>query len=93
MHLVLEMTVQPLHDQVRGSVHIQQEPIAIRDFTHIPFGPYGNPMSAGFVVRILVDDVSGWSFLGWGPGKTFPWNRSVKDTGKFRMTSCQMVQL
>ena len=45
MHLVLEMTVQPLHDWFRGAVHVQREPIAIHDFTHVPFGPYCDPMS------------------------------------------------
>ena len=83
MHLVLEMTVQPLHDWFRGAVHVQREPIAIHDFTHVPFGPYCDPMSAGFVLRIRVDNVSGRSFSGQGPGKTVAWNRFVKDTGEF----------
>ena len=64
MHLVLEMTIQPLHYWVRTAVHVQREPIVIHNFTHVPFGPYCDLMFSGFVVRIRVDNVSGRSFLG-----------------------------
>ena len=90
---VLPMTNDPLSQGGSLLILFQGQGITVHHFAQVALGPEGQPMFAGLVVGVRVDDVGLRLGLERGLGQTVAHHRLVEMRGQDRIVSGQIIQL
>ena len=90
---VLPMANDPLSQGGSLLIRLQGQGLTVHHFALIALGPESQPMFAGSVVGVGVDDVSLRVGLERGLGQTVARHRLVKRRGQDRIVSGQIIQL
>ena len=90
---VLPMANDPLSQGGGLLILFQGQGITVHHFALVALGPEGQPMFAGLVVGVRVDDVGLRVGLERGLGQTVARHRLVEMRGQDRIVSGQIIQL
>ena len=88
---VLPMANDPLSQGGGLLILFQGQSVTVHHFAQVPLGPEGQPMFAGLVVGVRVDDVGLRLGLERGLGETVALHRLVEIRGQDRIVSGQII--